>query len=167
MPPITLSLDICCTRDEAARFAAVELFLADYGTNPAAQPSAELEAVFGSNPREAILGLAGHPVPFGITCRYDHDAGVLSVADVSGTPNLAALPVFLLWLYPEKLPLAYSVRVAGDATRAVWTLVGLSRIVITQNAGEVEAGLAKLRQAGGTPRRIDLPPTRPLPLAPD
>ena len=162
MPPITLSLQIACTREEAARFAAGELFLADYATNPHAQPSAELDAVFGANPLEAILGLVGHPVPFGITCRYDQGTGVLTIFDVAGAPNLAALPVLLLWLYPDKLPLAYCVRVAGDEARAVWTLVGLSRIVITQDESEVEPGLAQLRAAGGTPRRIDLLPTRSL-----
>ncbi|PNB45920.1 hypothetical protein C1X73_35375, partial [Pseudomonas sp. FW305-130] len=71
MSSITLTLELACTREEAARFAAVELFLAEVAENAGAEPPAELDAVFGARPRETILGLAGHPQPLGITCRYD------------------------------------------------------------------------------------------------
>lgn len=158
----TLSLEIACTADEAARFGAVELFLADLAADPDAQPPGELDAVFGSNAKTAILGLVGHPEPLGITCGYDRDAGVLTLLSVDGRPNLAALPVLLLWLYPEKLPIAYSVHVTGRPDLAVWTIVSLQRIEITQNPDEVPARLEALRAARPTSRRLDLLPTRPL-----
>lgn len=167
MSSITLTLELACTREEAARFAAVELFLAEVAENAEAQPPAELEAVFGARPRETILGLAGHPQPLGFTCRYDRDKGVMTLAVIDGKPNLAALPVLLLWLYPEKLPIAYSVHVTERPELAVWTIVGLSRIEITQHEGEVAARLEALRAASDTPRRLDLLPLRPLPRAGD
>ncbi|KHS43740.1 MULTISPECIES: hypothetical protein [Novosphingobium] len=167
MSSITLTLELACTREEAARFAAVELFLAEVAENAEAQPPAELEAVFGARPRETILGLAGHPQPLGFTCRYDRDKGVMTLAVIDGKPNLAALPVLLLWLYPEKLPIAYSVHVTERPELAVWTIVGLNRIEITQHEGEVAARLEALRAASDTPRRLDLLPLRPLPRAGD
>ena len=163
----TLSLELACTREEAARFAAVELFLADLASDPTAQPPGELDAVFGAKARETILGLVGHPEPLGITCRYDGDTGVLTLMAIAGRPNLAALPVLLLWLYPEKLPLAYSVHATDRPELAVWTIVSHQRIAIAQHADEVPARLEALRAAAPGPRRIDLLPTRPLPRAGD
>ena len=86
---------------------------------------------------------------------------------VDGRPNLAALPVLLLWLYPQKLPIAYSVHVTERPDLAVWTIVGLNRIEITQHEGEVAARLEALRTIGEVPRRLDLLPTRPLPTSED
>ena len=163
MSSITLTLELACTREEAARFAAVELFLAEMAENAEAEPPAELDAIFGARLRETILGLAGHPQPLGITCRYDRDRGVMTLAVTGGTPNLAALPVLLLWLYPGKLPIAYSVHVTERPELAVWTIVGLNRIEITQHESEVAARLEALRAARDTPRRLDLLPTKPLP----
>lgn len=163
----TLSLEIACTPDEAARFAAVELFLADLAANPLAQPPGELDAVFGAKAKQTILGLVGHPEPLGITCRYNRDTGLLKLIAIDGRPNLAALPVLLLWLYPEKLPIAYSVSVTERPDLAVWTIVSLHRIEITQHADEVSGRLEILRAAAPSPRRIDLLPTRPLPRAED
>ena len=163
MSSITLSLQIACTREEAARFAAVELFLAELGRDPAAQPSAELDAVFGANPKTAILGLVGHPEPLGITCLFDRHTGVLTLTAIDGRPNLAALPGLLLWLYPDKLPIAYSVHVTERPDHAVWTIVGLNRIEITQHADEVAARIEALRGLPGAARRLDLLPTKPLP----
>lgn len=163
MSSITLSLQIACTREEAARFAAVELFLADLERDGEAQPSAELNAVFGANPKTAILGLVGHPEPLGITCQFDRNAGVLTITAIDGGPNLAALPVLLLWLYPDKLPIAYSVHVTERPEHTVWTIVGLNRIEITQHADEVPARIEALRALPGAARRLDLLPTKPLP----
>ncbi len=163
MLSITLSLAIACTREEAARFAAVELFLAELERDPKAEPSAELDAVFGTNARDAILGLAGHPEPLGITARFDRHGGVLTFSAVNGRPNLAALPVLLLWLYPEKLPIAYSVHVTERPEHTVWTIVGMNRIEITQHADEVAARIDALRALPGAARRLDLLPTKPLP----
>ena len=163
MSSITLSLQIACTREEAARFAAVELFLAELERDSKAEPSAELDAVFGANPKTAILGLVGHPEPLGISCQFDRHAGVLTLTATDGHPNLAALRVLLLWLYPDKLPIAYSVHVTERPDLAVWTIVSLQRIEITQNPDEVAARLEALRAALPTPRRLDLLPTRPLP----
>lgn len=167
MSSITLSLQIACTREEAARFAAVELFLADLQRDPAAQPSAELDAVFGANARDAILGLVAHPEPLGITCQFDRHAGVLTLSAIDGRPNLAALPVLLLWLYPDKLPIAYSVHVTERPDLAVWTIVGMNRIEITQHADEVAGRIEALRALPGAARRFDLLPTRPLPRSDD
>ena len=167
MSSITLTLELACTREEAARFAAVELFLTEMSDDAEAEPPAELDAIFGLNPRETILGLAGHPQPLGITCRYDHDRGVMTLAATGGKPNLAALPVLLLWLYPDKLPIAYSVRVTERPDLAVWTIVGLNRIEITQHEGEVAARLEALRATSDTPRRLGLLPTKPLPRSND
>lgn len=167
MPYHTLSCELACTREEAARFAAVELFLADLATDPAAQPPGELDAVFGRHAKPTILGLVGYPEPLGITCSYDRDTGVLSLIAIDGRPNLAALPVLLLWLYPEKLPIAYSVHVTQRPELAVWTIVSLQRIEITLHADEVPARLQALRVAAPGPRRIDLLPTRSLPRADD
>lgn len=167
MPSHTLSCELACTREEAARFAAVELFLANLASDPAAQPPRELDAVFGANAKPTILGLVGHPEPLGITCRYDRDSGVMTLLAIDGRPNLAALPVLLLWLYPDKLPLAYSVHATDTPDLAVWTIVSLQRIEITQHADEVPARLEGLRAALPAPRRLDLLPTRPLPRPED
>lgn len=167
MSSITLALELACTREEAARFAAVELFLAEVAEDAEAEAPAELDAVFGAKARETILGLAGYPQPLGITCRYDRERGVLTLAATGGKPNLAALPVLLLWLYPDKLPIAYSVHVTERPDLAVWTIVGTNRIEITQHEGEVAARLEALRAIGDTARRLDLLPTRPLPRAED
>ena len=173
MSSITLSLELACSRDEAARFAAVELFLAEVAQDASAEPPAELDALFGAKARETILGLAGHPQPLGITCRYDRDTSVMTLVAIDGRPNLGALPVLLLWLYPEKLPIAYSVHVTERPELAVWTIVGLNRIEITQHEGEVAARLEALRTIGEVPRRLDLAPDQrgltaltPLPGAP-
>ena len=131
------------------------------------QSIGELDAVFGAKARETILGLVGHSEPLGITCRYDRDTGVMTLLAIDGRPNLAALPVLLLWLYPEKLPLAYSVHVTDNPDLAVWTIVSLQRIEITQHADEVPARLEALRAAAPTPGRLDLLPTRPLPRPED
>lgn len=163
MSSITLTLELACTREDAARFAAVELFLADMAENAEAEPPAELDAIFGARPRETILGLAGYPQPLGITCQYDRDRAVMTLAAIDGKPNLAALPVLLLWLYPDKLPIAYSVHVTERPDLAVWTIVGLNRIEITQHESEVAARLEALRAGSNTPRRLDLLPTKPLP----
>ena len=167
MSSITLTFELTCTREEAARFAAVELFLAEMAENAEAESPAELDAIFGARPRETILGLAGYPQPLGITCRYDSEGGVMTLATPGGKPNLAALPVLLLWLYPEKLPIAYSVHVTERPDLAVWTIVSLQRIEITQNPDEVPRRLEALRAALPTPRRLDLLPTRPLPRPED
>ncbi|MFM7333243.1 MAG: hypothetical protein ACKO1H_02340 [Tabrizicola sp.] len=163
MSSITLSLQIACTREEAARFAAVELFLAELECDPAAQPPADLDAVFGAKARDAILGLAGHPEPLGITCQFDPVAGVLTLSAIEGRPNLAALPVLLLWLYPDKLPIAYSVHVTERPELAVWTVVGMNRIEITQHADEVAARIEAPRALPGAARRLDFLPTKSLP----
>jgi len=162
MSSITLTLELACTREEAARFAAVELFLAEVAEDAEAEPPGQLDAIFGARPRETILGLAGHPQPLGITCRYDSEAGVMTLAAIDGTPNLAALRVLLLWLYPDKLPIAYSVHVTERPDLAVWTIVGMNRIEITQHESEVAARLDAFRAGSDTPRRLDLLPTRPL-----
>jgi hypothetical protein len=149
----------CLYPDEAARFAAVELFLADLASDPDAQPPGELDAVFGANAKPTILGLVGHPEPLGITCRYDRDTGVLTLLAIDGRPNLAALPVLLLWLYPEKLPIAYSVHVTERPDLAVWTIVSLQRIEITQHADEVPAPRsAARRSAHAAPARSPADP---------
>ena len=150
----TLTLEIACTREEAARFAAVELFLADLASDASAQPPGELDAVFGAKAKETILGLVGHPEPLGISCRYDRDTGVLTLLAIDGRPNLAALPVLLLWLYPDKLPLAYSVHVTDNPDLAVWTIVSLQRIEITQHADEVPARLEALLAGQGVAHRF-------------
>lgn len=163
MSAIHLALDIPCTRDEAARLIAVLIFLARLEADPDAKPGPELDRVFGANAREALLGIIGHPVPLGIDCRYDAETRLLSLADVEGRPNLAAVPVLLLWLYPDKLPLAYPVHTSARPWHKVWTLIGLNRIEITEDAASVETCLAALRSEPGAARRIDLLPTKPLP----
>ena len=50
---------------------------------------------------------------------------------------------------------------------AVWTIVGLNRIEITQHEGEVAARLEALQTIGEVPRCLDLVPTRPLPTSED
>ena len=75
--------------------------------------------------------------------------------------------MLLLWLYPDKLPIAYSVHVTERPELAVWTIVGLNRIEITQHEGEIAARLEALRAGCDAPRRIDLLPTRPLPRSDD
>lgn len=82
MSAIHLALDIPCTRDDAARLFAVLIFLAQLETDPDAKPGPELDATFGANAREALLGIIGHPVPLGIDCRYDPVTNLLSVTDV-------------------------------------------------------------------------------------
>lgn len=167
MSAFLLSLQIPCSPEESARFAAVLVFLDDVKRDPAALPGPELDGLFGEHPRETLLGIIGHPAPLGLTSLYDKTAGVLTITDDLGAPNLAALPVLLLWLYPEKLPLAYAVCAAERPDLSVWTIVSLNRIEITQDAASVEARLAALRAEPRHRRRIDLLPTRPLPDMPN
>ena len=159
----TLTLEITCTCEEAARFAAVELFLADLASDASAQPPGELDAVFGAKAKDTILGLVGHPEPLGITCQFDRYSGVLTLTAIDGRPNLAALPVLLLWLYPDKLPIAYSVHVTERPEHTVWTIVGMNRIEITQHADEVPARIEALRALPGAAPRRGLLPIKPLP----
>lgn len=161
MASITLSFAMPCSRDEAARFAAVELLLDALATDPDAQAPVELSDIFGGRAREAILALVVHPEPLGLTCRYDRSTGLLTLHAVEGRPNLAALPVLLVWLYPQKLPIAYSVHVTERPEHKVWTLVGLNRIEVTRDTGEVSVRLEALRASGDVSRRFDLSP--PLP----
>jgi hypothetical protein len=91
----------------------------------------------------------------------------MTLVAIDGRPNLGALPVLLLWLYPDKLPIAYSVHVTERPELPVWTIVGLNRIEITQHEGEVAARLQALRAACDTSRRLDLLPTKPLPRTGD
>ena len=163
MTTITLALDIPCTPEEAARFTAVLVFLDGVARDPAALPGPELDGLFGEHPRETLLGLVGHPAPLGLTSLYGARSGSLTITDDLGAPNLAALPVLLLWLYPDKLPLAYAVRTAQHPDLAVWTIVSLNRIEITQDGGMVETRLAALRAEPRPAHRIDLLPTKPLP----
>ncbi len=162
MPAIHLSLDIPCTPEEAAWFAAVLVFLDDFARDPAALPGPELDGLFGEHPRETLLGIIGHPAPLGLTSRYDRAEAMLTITDDLGAPSLAALPVLLLWLYPDKLPLAYAVRTADHPDLPVWTIVSLSRIEIIQDGDTVEARLAALRAEPRHAHRIDRLPTRPL-----
>ena len=52
---------------------------------------------------------------------------------------------------------------AARPEHKVWTLIGLNRIEITEDAASVETRLAALRSEPGAVRRIDLLPTKPLP----
>ena len=101
-----------------------------------------------------------HPQPLGITCRYDRDRGRMMLAATGGKPNLAALPVLLLWLYPDKLPLAWSMQMDGHPGEAVWTIVSLDRIEVLVDPARVRARLAALRAAPRGARRFDLHPRR-------
>ena len=92
MPAIHLSLDIPCQPEEASRFAAVLVFLDDVARDPAALPGPELDGLFGSHPRETLLGLVGHPAPLGLTSLYDRAEAMLTITDDLGAPSLAALP---------------------------------------------------------------------------
>ena len=67
----------------------------------------------------------------------------------------------------EKLPIAYSVHVTERPELAVWTIVGLNRIEITQHEDDVTARLEALRAGSDAPRRLDLLPTKPLPRSDD
>ena len=156
MPPVRLTLELACTREEAARFVAVLVFLHDHATAAAAQPGPELDGLFGPQARDTILGIVGHPMPLGLNACYDHVAGQLVIADEDGAPNLAALPVLLLWLYPDKLPLAWSVHMDGHPDEAVWTIASLDRIEVLVDPAQVEARLAALRAAPAGRRRFDL-----------
>lgn len=166
MAAFHLSLDLPCTPEEAARFAAVLVFLDDVARDPAALPGPELDGLFGVQPRETLLGIVGHPAPLALTSRYDAKAGLLTITDDLGAPSLAALPVLLLWLYPDKLPLAYAVSTAEHPDLTVWTIVSLNRIEITQDVESVETRLAALRAEPRRAHRIDLLPTKPLPDTP-
>ena len=158
MSSITLSLQIACTREEAARFAAVELFLAELERDSKAEPSAELDAVFGANPKTAILGLVGHPEPLGISCQFDRHAGVLTLTATDGHPNLAALRVLLLWLYPDKLPIAYSVHVTERPDHTVWTIVGMSHSGVTGISATSMRSKAPSRRRANEPAMTRWPP---------
>lgn len=52
-------------------------------------------------------------------------------------PNLAALPVIPLWLFPDKLSIAYSVYLTDRRALAVCSIVGPNRIEITQDPSEI------------------------------
>lgn len=76
----------------------------------------------------------------------------MTLAAVEGKPSLAALPVLLLWLYPDKLPIAYAVHLAASPEHAVWTIVGTQRIEIARGGSDLADRLEALRDAGRAPR---------------
>ena len=163
MSAIHLALDIPCTRDEAARLSPCSSSSHELETDPDAEPGPELDATCSAQTRaRRCSGSSATPCRSGSTCRYDPATDLLTLTDVEGRPNLAAVPVLLLWLYPDKLPLAYAVHTAERPELKVWTMVGLNRIEITEDAASVETRLAALRSEPGAVRRIDLLPTRPL-----
>lgn len=75
--------------------------------------------------------------------------------------------MLLLWLYPEKLLIAYSAHVTERPDLAVWTIVSLQLIEITQDPDEVPVRLEALRATLRTAPRLDLQPTWPLPRQKD
>lgn len=163
MARIALRLEIPCTREEAARFAAVELFLDALQHDPTATPAAELEAIFGASAKDTILGLVGYRASLDLTCRFDPATGILTIANTDEWPNLAALPELLLWLYPEKLPLAYLVQPTDKPALAFWTIIGLSHIEIVQDGSQVDDRLEALRALRVAAGRLDLLPIKELP----
>ena len=86
----------------------------------------------------------------------------MTLAAVDGKPSLAALPALLLWLYPDKLPMAYAVHLAARPEQAVWTIVGTQRIEIARGGSELADRLVALRAAGRAPRSPGLS-SMPLP----
>jgi hypothetical protein len=160
---IKLTLKIPCTREEATRFVAILVFLYEFASDPAAQPGPELDEVFGEQAREAILTITGYPEPLGITALYDMGGGVLTVSDEDGIPNLNALQVLLMWLYPDKLPIAYCEHVNDRPDLSVETIVGINRSVTTQGMASVKKHIVELRAEVKRQHRFDVLPNRSLP----
>jgi len=145
----TLTLEITCTpakRPRASPRSRSRPRRPPRGPGSAQASQAELDAVFGAKAKATILGLVGHPEPLGITCQYDRDTGVIALLAIDGRPNLAALPVLLApGSTPRSCRSPISVHVTDNPDLAVWTIVSLQRIEITQHAGEVPARLEALR----------------------
>ncbi|MBK8631936.1 MAG: hypothetical protein IPN84_17700 [Sphingomonadales bacterium] len=102
----TLAVEIACSQDEAKLFMDLVIYLWDRKNRPNPLPTPELDAAYNQKAAVTISQYCNHIDDFGIDCTYDAPAQILRLHDIEGAPDLSALAMVLIHLYPHRLPIA-------------------------------------------------------------
>lgn len=150
MKPIALALDLDCSREEAALFADLVAFLDRRKADPHACPGAALDRALGGAAARILGAIADDIDDFGISCSYQPAQRRLTITDQDGAPNLGALPLLLVQLFPAKLPIAYRTTRPGSSHPPIWTVISLDRVLVTDDPARLQRELA----GGSLPRPV-------------
>lgn len=142
MKPIALALDLDCSREEAALFADLVAFLDRRKADPHACPGVALDRALGGAAKRILGAIADDIDDFGISCSYHPAQRRLTITDQDGAPNLGALPMLLVQLYPAKLPIAYRTTRPGSSHPPFWTVISLDRVLMTDDPDRLRRELA-------------------------
>ena len=143
MEPGELYFELDCTPEDAGLFYALVMFLWDRRTDPRARPASELDDAFNGDAARIITDLTKDIDDFGIEGQYDVATEKLTIMDIDRKPNLSVLPLLLVQLYPEKLPIAFELAMPGDPAKAVWTVVPAEGTITTDDWDKARAELEK------------------------
>ena len=142
MKPIALQLELDCTSAEAALFEDILVFLDRRRADPQVRPGPGLDRALGGAAARILGGIADDIGDFGIACRYDPATGKLAITDRASAPNLGALPLLLIQLFPDKLPIPYQVSRPGSTNPPIWTVISEDRVLVTDDLGGLHRALA-------------------------
>ena len=142
MKPIALQLELDCSGDEAALFEDLLVFFNRRRADPQVRPGPGLDRALGGAAARILGGIADDIGDFGIACRYDPATGKLAITDRAGAPNLGALPLLLIQLFPDKLPIPYRVSRPGSTNPPIWTVISEDRVLVTDDPGGLHRALA-------------------------
>ncbi len=129
----TLAVEIACSQDEAELFMDLVIYLWDRKNRPDPLPTPELDAAFNQKAAFTITKYCTDIDAFGIDCIYDAPGQVLRLHDIDGAPDLSALAMVLIHLYPHRLPIAYALSDSEGRTPKVWTVLTDQSIIITED----------------------------------
>ncbi len=142
MKPIALHCEFDCSIEEAALFEDVIGFLDRRRTDPLLCPGPRLDRALGGAAARILGSIAEDIDDFGIACSYDADRGRLAVTDRGGAPNLGALPLLLVQLFPGKLPIPYRVSRPGSPNPPIWSVISEDRFLVTDDPDRLRRELA-------------------------
>jgi hypothetical protein len=129
----TLAVEIACTQDEAKLFMDLVIYLWDRKNRPDPLPTPKLDAAFNQKAAVTIAKYCDHIDDFGIDCTYNARQQLLRLHDIDGAPDLSALAMVLMHLYPHRLPIAYALSDSEGRTPRVWTVLTGHSIIITDD----------------------------------
>ena len=132
----TLEVEIACSQDEAKLFMDLIIYLWDRRHRQDPLPTPELDAVFNQRAEQTITQYSQHIDDFGIDCTYDKDTSLLRLHDIDGAPNLSALAMVLIHLYPHLLPITYALTDSTGLTPTIWTVLTGESIIITDDPAQ-------------------------------
>ncbi len=133
MKPIALQLELDCSPDEAALIEAVIAFFDRRAADPEAAPGAALDRALGGAAAPILGAIADDIDDLGIVCRYDPASARLAITDRNGAPNLGALPLLMVQLFPGKLPFAYRLSRPGSTNPPIWNIVSDEAFLVTDD----------------------------------